>query len=273
MRLTLLSFFLILFSFSIGQNNYQSDFEVAKTFGQEGKYLKAIAVYDQIIESYGMDYAAHYNRGLCYFSLQKNKEALQDFEIAYAVYADNARLNALIGNCYFELEEPQLAIQFLTKAKMLSNEDLGTDFFIGSIYYFEEQYDSAIVFLHKALEINPNNDEALNNLAWSYLDSDPAQSCHYFNLAFEKDSLNYLNTNNLAYAHLLCGNLEETKKYLFKSQKLNAKNSFLYRNFALYYQALGEKKKSCKNLQKAIELNIIEEWGEKYVQELIDYCN
>ena len=57
-----------------------------------------------------------------------------------------------------------------------------------------------------------------------------------------------------------------------KSKELNRDNAFVYRNLALIFKFKGDKAKSCLNYQKALDLNIIQNWGEKYVEELIECC-
>ena len=63
------------------------------------------------------------------------------------------------------------------------------------------------------------------------------------------------------------------QKALFdKAEQLEPDNSFVYRNLGLYYKANGNHTAACTNMQKAMDLNIVEQYGAQFIEELVNYC-
>lgn len=92
-----------------------------------------------------VDARAHHALGLLYFNEKKFDEALREFEIALKITPDDAKLQSDLGALYLE------------KAEIAETLENGEEFF--------KNADSALRHLNRALEIDPNQVEALFNKA------------------------------------------------------------------------------------------------------------
>ena len=78
--------------YGIGQLSYE-----------EGKYLEALKLFNVAVQKYleqnsSLVYDAFYYRGLCYYYLGDDKNALKNLQYACAYYADNAEILSLIDS-------------------------------------------------------------------------------------------------------------------------------------------------------------------------------
>lgn len=60
-------------------------FTEAKRFSNDGQYDKAIEAYNKILERDSLNQLAYFNRGRCYYSLDRNKEAVADYNKVIAL--------------------------------------------------------------------------------------------------------------------------------------------------------------------------------------------
>jgi len=268
-------FLLLISSYGYSQNLEKTMKKVENgiKYLEKGKYKKAIKQYSSIIETHDNIWQAYAVRGNCYYFTNETKKGLHDFLKAYSLDSNQSFLLNQIAVGYEALKQHKQAIEYYKRALSKNFEFTYFEYFsLGSAYYFLAEMDSAIHYLEISRDLDSVNSLAGDNLAWAYLDSDPVKSCFFFNEAYLKDTLDSRKINNLGYSHLLCGNLEEAFTYFKKAKKLDRNNSFIYRNFGLYYMKKGQKEEACKNLQKSIDLKIVEEWGDSYISELKEYC-
>lgn len=245
----------------------------AKKFEAKNKYEKALKTYNKILEEDNTNILTFARRGRCYFHLNLMDESLNDLLYFHRKYPNSSIVNVYLGSIYGSKGKHSKATTYYSNA--LKNGHKGNAFFYfnyGSSLYFSGKNDEAIIYLEKSYKMDSTNSGVYNNLAWSYLDTNPEKSCKYFKLAYEQDSLSDVSINNLGYAHLLNNDLEKALDLFKKANKINPENSFTYRNIGLYYKKKNDKKLACEYLQKAIEFKIIETWGEHYITELKDYC-
>ena len=274
MKKIILFLLLNLFNLTVFAQKTEAIYKQAVQYHQEGNYSEAIKMYTKVIKKDSMDSYAFLNRALCYYSLNKYDNMLSDYEHALRLNPKDTVILEHIADGYSIVNNYASAIQYykrtLSMGKTPNYSIYGS---MGTCYYFSGQNDSARKYLQMSYDLNQTYVLVLNNLAWANLDYNPNKSCMLFNKAYMMDSLEVRNINNLGYSHLLCGNLDKGFELISRAEKLDPTNSFVYRNYGLYYMKKGDKIQACKNLQKAIDLKIIEEWGEGYVSELMMYCN
>jgi tetratricopeptide (TPR) repeat protein len=250
------------------------EFEKALELQKENKYTEAIDLYKEILSKKNVVFEAYYNRGMCYLAINENKLALNDFKIAISAFDKDLLLNHMMAAAYMLLNDYGNAVLYFDKSLnyglVLTAYEASH---IGTCYYFNQQPDSAKRYFNITIAKDKNNIRALTNLGWIYLEEgsfNDAKDMFERCLSIEKNNPNYLNNLGLAYFKL--GNIDKGFELISKSKELDENNAFVFRNLALIYKYKGDKEKSCFNYQKALELNIVQNWGEKYVEELIEYC-
>lgn len=273
MRFILVIIFSFLLFSILGQKQIEKQLLKAERFEDKRQFKKAIKLYNKILSEDNSNVLTFGKRGLCYFQTNQFTESLKDFNYFYKTYPNSPQVNAYIGSIYAIKKDFLKSIPYMKNALKYGYKPNSTFYFYyGSAYYFTGKDTEAIIYLEKSYEMDTIHSEAVNNLGWANLKYNPKKACKYFKIAYRKDSLNDININNLGYAYLLDGNLENAYIYFQKAKTINPENSFIYRNIGLYYKEKGDKNLSCQNLNKAIELKIVEEWGTQYIEDLINYC-
>jgi tetratricopeptide (TPR) repeat protein len=233
----------------------------------------AIDGYTKIIQKDTV-YEAYYNRGMCYLALMENRLALNDFNLVISKFENDLLLNHMMAAAYMLLNDYDKAIIYFNKSLKLGLPLTAHEAsHIGNCYYFNQQLDNAKKYYNSALVLDANNIISLTNLGWIYLEEhDYKEAKVMFEkcLSIEKNDSKHLNNLGLAYFKL--GEIDKGFELITKSKQLDSNNAFVFRNLALIYKHKGDKENSCFNYKKALELNIIQEWGKKYVEELIEYC-
>jgi tetratricopeptide (TPR) repeat protein len=251
---------------------------MAITIHQEGKFEEALVLYKNILKNYPNNYTLLSNIGACYLGLKNGEQAKQHLYHAINFQQPDSLMMYRIGRAHMYSNEWETAAKWMQQALESGYPSAFLTLFeLGSNYYFAGIHKEAQEFLYNAHLLDTTHAGALNNLAWSYLETEPKQSCVFFQKAYHLDSLDPRNVNNLGYAKLLAGYHEEALNLFLQTKKMDPKNAFVYRNLGLYYKTKENKKKAKKNLQLAIKYGILEKWGkengEKYIAELKNYCN
>jgi len=267
----IISFMLILWTFTChSQNN--SLFNKASENYQKKEYHIAIKLYTEFLSD-SIHSSALNNRALCYTATGELKKAEKDLVLALQINPHSSLYHYSIAVVYDRMNDYVNSIIHYHMTIKYEKEPQYKSFFgLGSAYYFSNKLDNARKYLTKANEINPLKKDALNNLAWSYLDESPQKSCELFLEAYNLDPSDNVTINNLGYSHLLCGDLDKAYQLFQKALKLAPNNSFIHRNIGLYYMHKDERNKACENLNQALNLKIVEKWGESYITELLNYC-
>lgn len=254
------------------------EWKIATTKHQEGKFKDALVLYKNMLKNNPNNHAILSNIGTCYLGLKNGEQAKKYLYLAVKIQQPDSLMMYCIGSAHMQSHEWKTAANWMQQALESGYPNtFMTLFELGSNYYFAGIHKDAQEFLYNAHLLDTTHAGVLNNLAWSYLETDPKESCIFFQKAYNLDSLDSRNVNNLGYAKLLSGNYEEALNLFLKTKKIDPKNAFVYRNLGLYYKAKAKKKSAQKNLKLAIKYGILEKWGtengEKYIAELRDYCN
>jgi len=269
----ILLFFVFNFTFA---QQYVKNKKFISAYELQNKYefAEAIDAYSVLLKKRKTKYEAYYNRGMCYLALDKTNLALDDFEIALKKFEDYVQLNHMIAATYMYLNDNANAVLYFEKAISYGLEpDAYIASHIGTCYYLNQQPDSAKKYLNIAVEINRHDVLSYTNLGWVYLEEGKYwKAKDMFDRSLAIDDTNPSHYNNLGLAYFRLGDIDQALELILKCKEMDEGNSFVYRNLALIYKAQGDKEKSCENYQKALDLNIIQQWGSKYVEELIDYC-
>ena len=165
----------------------------------------------------------------------------------------------------------------INKTTILLKKDRNNDFLWnikGLTLQLQKKYKLSISCLIKALQINPKNIAAINNLGISYkntMDFAAAEKC-----------FNKVITINPSYIKALInlGNLKnETHKFneaiLFFKKAINLEDKIpeCHLNLAYAYQTIGEINNAQKHLNKTLEIDASLTRADKMLSALIDYNN
>jgi len=161
-----------------------------------------------------------------------------------------------MGLAYEGMNKPYEAIKMYEKAIELdpNNADAYND--LGIIYSDIGQYDKAIDYYSKVLEKNPQHKYAIHNIGLAYeKKGDIQKALEYFKSSDSK--------TDLAYAYNALGNiyLEQQKDYdkalEYYKQALVADPDYKYaiRNSGLAYQGKGEIEKALEYYEKSIDID------------------
>ncbi|GJM31789.1 MAG: hypothetical protein DHS20C18_07900 [Saprospiraceae bacterium] len=128
----------------------------------------------------------------------------------------------------------------------------------GKLFQSEEEYLKAIADYYKALEFDIGNNELLQRIGYClYQNKDYKASIQFYEQNFSQDTsrlgrATYLNYSGLAYAK--SGKFKKAKERFETLQKLTPDNSFVYRNWAVYYALKKDIDLALEQLEKAVDL-------------------
>lgn len=229
----------------------------------------------ELIQKDNNSIEAYMLRAKCYYDLEYFDKAELDLKKIIKIDSENIKALMLIGDTYSKKRNFKEANYYYEEAIENGKKlDSKMKAILGTNYYFIQDYKNAIKYLTMALDDSKYKvDVVHNNLAWSYIfTNDTKMAIEHFKKAFAIKPNFVNNVNNLGYAYYLDNQLDIAEEYILKAKKMDSQNSFVYRNLGLIYKKRGNKKKACKNYEKALSLDIIKLWGAFYVEELKEYC-
>ncbi|MFK7756679.1 MAG: tetratricopeptide repeat protein [Flavobacteriales bacterium] len=259
-------------------NGQKQEFDKGLKFFQKGKYKQALKWLDDSIGKDPTHALVRHIRGGCHFELQDYESAIKDFKAASLLEPQNPMHTYNVGLCHQLNGDNSMACSnythFLNLVDSDGEIDLNMAERIGTAFYFCGDMNLAENYLKLALRMGSEDSSIPNNLAWTYTQTGKyKEAIKLFKDAYDLDPTAYQNVNNLGYAYYLDDQLAKAEEYILEAKNLNADNSFVYRNLGLIRMKQQKKEEACAFLQKALDLDILVEWGEFYVQELLQYCN
>lgn len=136
-------------------------------YAEKKMYREAIREYEATIEIAPDSAGVYSNLGVAYYSLNETGKAVLMFEKALS-FAKNdasaASLNARVGIISLEKGFPEKAAHHLEKAIQSGMNDSSLYNFLGIAYASAGQSDKAYAAFSEAVKINPQNEQALQNL-------------------------------------------------------------------------------------------------------------
>ncbi len=190
-------------------------------------------------------------------------KAIETGKNALHYHPQSTIIHLLIGADYNSIGQPDTAITYFHKAYSTSADDdfetrssiMGS---IGDSYYMMEQNDSAFAYYDRALDLNPGNLLAMNNLAYylaeQNLDLDRAERLSTVTVQEEPENANSLDT----YAWILFKkkDYERALHYINEALKHSENPSVeVYHHAGDIYFMAGDPDKAVEYWEKALEID------------------
>ncbi len=254
-------------------NDPYVDLYIAKIYLKKGKLDKAL---DIALKAYKRSKDPRIAHFILMIYIQK-KDFDNLIKFAIKAYQDNPDDKVLFHILSVSLDP----IKLFKMAQALENKDikksaffykLAGDIFLnngkkaaaalayynaGLNYVYLSNYKEAIKLFKKAYELNKNNIEYINSLAYTYLLLGNIKEAERYIKKLEKmdyqDNPSVLDT--LAYYYYKIGDYKKALNFQKKAIKNNGSSAILYAHLSLIYNALGDKK-NAKEYAK-IALNMI----------------
>jgi tetratricopeptide (TPR) repeat protein len=226
----------------------------AKAFTQEGETYKAFALLNQAVQMEPNNYKCYQERSVYYMVVVNDKEkALADINKAVALNKSNpVESLKMRADILLRLDKKALALLDFDKIVYLNPRDTMAYVFRANIKSsFKKDYAGAIADIEKALSLDSLNIMAVSGLSSIYLDMekyDLATTQLKRLVKLEPDS--EFHYNNLAYAEMKNGDLQNALTHVDKSLNINP-----YYNAALDTRAdirlrLGDFENGCKDFMR-----------------------
>ena len=131
----------------------RDDFEIGNKLFMEGKYLGAIAIFQEIVK-HVPDYAdAHHKLALCFIETNESDKAIPCLEKAVELKPEFVPHYLTLGQIYLETGKTDAAIKYFTKAVELQPDNAEVFFKMGKAYCTIQKYDKAVEVLQKSIEL------------------------------------------------------------------------------------------------------------------------
>ena len=198
---------------------------------KEKEYFESIKWYSEAISKQSKFSDAYYNRGLVYQSLDKNDEALADFQKAFEL---DPRFSAALSKqteLLQNLQQFDLALE--SAAKLVKNFQDSSAFWSlqGDIYLQKTQYNDALASYEHALLLKPNAVETLINKGIVYQELGQLDlSETSFKAALATGKYKDLIYNNLGYLEIQRRQWKLAEQWIKMALAIDPKNELYLKN-------------------------------------------
>jgi len=193
----------------------------------------------------------------CNYMLKEDyAEAVEHLLNVIRVVPNEAKVLRLLSNSLVILKDYQQAEIYLLQLGKISSLTVDESINLGYIQSTSGKRELAVENYKKALEIDPDNQFALNNLGYEYIfNGKYDEGEQLLKKAIELDPEFAYSYNNLGYIKLLTGNLEEGKQLIEKSIEMQPDNAYGYKHLGVYYLKIHDKTQADICFQKALKLD------------------
>jgi superkiller protein 3 len=211
------------------------------------------------VASYPQEGLNFYNQGIELANAERYSEAIQAFSKGIEASDISIAANYLgRARCYFELGEFEPAkkdVESGLKSEKINNERINCDLYWlnALILSIEGKEKEALEAFRKALGYSPANAALKASYSLALIESgQPEKAVELLNQVLAQSQDDAYALNNRALGLIYLTRIEESKRDLDKSFEIDSENPFLYKNYFLYFQAIGDMDKACRNLKMAL---------------------
>jgi superkiller protein 3 len=211
------------------------------------------------VASYPQEGLNFYNQGIELANAERYSEAIQAFSKGIEASDISIAANYLgRARCYFELGEFEPAkkdVESGLKSEKINNERINCDLYWlnALILSIEGKEKEALEAFRKALGYSPANAALKASYSLALIESgQPEKAVELLDQVLAQSQDDAYALNNRALGLIYLTRIEESKRDLDKSFEIDSENPFLYKNYFLYFQAIGDMDKACRNLKMAL---------------------
>jgi tetratricopeptide (TPR) repeat protein len=139
-------------------------------FGEESQKDPGSKGYGQTGEVFLGTFPFHREKGDDYRKANRWEDAAVEYKMALELNPNDAETRALLAEMYGRIGAPDRAQAQFAKAKAQAPGDDDIYYKEGNAYFDDQKYDLAIGSYRKALDLNPSNKLALNNMGVAYME-------------------------------------------------------------------------------------------------------
>lgn len=218
-------------------------------------------------------------RGLYWFQLGDNEEALKDLNRAIRLAEEKGQDSLLLSalnrrtGVWVNIRKFENAYEDLKRVLVLNPDDPMALINISHVLVSLKRGDEGVPYLERIIELQPENVAAVANLGWYWLSVEEwEKAIERYSQAIEMDPKVGLAYNNRGYAKFMMGDLKAGLKDVEKGLKLDPNNTYGYRNRALIFIELGKIKKACEDIQSALDTGFTQRYGDEMKKMKEEFC-
>ena len=261
----------------LAPNSDEAYRNLGDAYSASGQSDEAIAAYQKAVAANSYYWTNHTALGNAYLGRGDNARALPEFQKVIEIAPDNPMGYEGVGSVYLRQGKWSEAIPQYQKALTLA-PDSPTYSNLGTAYFFLKNYDQATKMYEKAVEMTPNNEELLGNLADSYRwsgHSDQAAAAYSkaISLAFQELQVNPRSATIMGDLGLLYakkGDAANALQYTHQARAISPDDVQLMYSEAQVKTLIGKPEEALTALRQALDKGYAPEeaWNDPELQKL-----
>lgn len=222
---------------------------------RKGDFEGALKCFKKVLSNDKKNWQALNFKGCCLLKLNQANEAKYCFEESLKIDNSKSESWGCLGSYYLSNKDYDEADRCFLYAEKLEGNEL-TYSQLAYYFYTTEDYKKAKLYVDRTLNLNSENESALNTKGLLYIsDRDfPAAIATFENL-IKINSSNSIYLGNLGYAFLLNEKTKDAKSALNRSITLDSNNSYALNNLAILYHKQSEYPKAWNYIEQATSIN------------------
>ncbi len=221
-----------------------------------GDYENAEKLACQVLEGNHRSYPARILLGMVYARIDRNDEAVAEFERGRDLAPNSVEPLNNLGVMYRRSSRLPEAIEALERAAELAPDRADIAYNLGNIHKMAGNQEEAIAAYQRAIELDPAFVVAYNNLGTIYERRDEySQAAAVFEDGLGYDANHPTLRYNLGIAYQNLGRLEEAKEQFERALKARPGWTDALNNLGLVLQALKRYDEALNNLQEILTID------------------
>lgn len=229
--------------------------ELIEYFELENLPAKALEVCNYAIDIYPFSSYFILKKSALLMLHNKYAEASQWLNKLEAIDPSDISIYLLRADIHIQKSEHAKAVEVIHKAFELAGESEKEELCMemSDVYEHWGKYEKVFEYLSKAIELNPDNDEALNRIWYCVeLSHKYEESVEFHQKIIDRSPYSYLAWQNLGYAYFGLGMYEKAIECHEFTLAINETYDIAYQDIAESYFSLRQFRKAIEFYQKAV---------------------
>lgn len=267
---------LIMTEIQKGNKDYRLHWVKADIHRMKQEYETALSEYSQVEQEMPEHADITYQKGICLKKMGKTEEAIRAFQMALEKDENHSRANHELMKIYSRrFDQYELKSAYGAALKHINAQlELVPDAYYyierGLLYMDNFNMDLALADYHKALELEPNNVYAYNNIGYVHQSKGEfEEAIAYFKKAIEniEDEKTILPYRNMAYCYKALRKWDQGIEILEAARKFSSSKS-IYSNLAMMYACKNDMVHAKQIFDEALQKDLISKF--EYYESIID---